>query len=78
MNENVDASNLTESERKGEKSLIKRVESKEIVILPTDKSGKLGLVNFATYERMGEEHTGQDPEATLIKSGPHRDSSKVI
>ena len=54
--------NMTEEEKDGLKSLQKRIKNKEIVILKTDKSGKLCVATREEYERMGHEHTKKDVE----------------
>ena len=54
--------NLTEEEKDGLKSLQKKIKNQEIVILKTDKSGKLCVVSWEEYIRMGREHTGRDQE----------------
>ena len=52
--------NLTPEEKDGLRSLQKRIKNHEIVVLKTDKSGKLCVVSMEEYIRMGEEHTGRD------------------
>ena len=54
--------NMTEEEKDGLKSLQKRIKNNEIVILKTDKSGKLCVATREEYERMGHEHTKKDVE----------------
>ena len=54
--------NLTMEEKDGLRRLQKRIKEKEVVILKTDKSGKLCLATREEYERMGAEHTGKDAE----------------
>ena len=54
--------NLTEEEKDGLKRLQKRIKEKEVVILKTDKSGKMCLVTTEEYKRMGLEHTSKDQE----------------
>ena len=49
--------NLTEDEKDGLRRLQKRMKNQEIVILKTDKSGKLCITTREEYLRMGEEHT---------------------
>ena len=53
-------SNLTEEQEKGLKTLKKKTQNEEIVILKTDKSGKLCLATVEEYIRMGNEHAGKD------------------
>ena len=52
--------NLTEDEKDGLKSLQKRIKEQEIIILKTDKSGKLCVTTREEYRKMGEEHTNKD------------------
>ena len=54
--------NMTEEEKDGLKRLQKRMKEKEVVILKTDKSGKMCLVTWEEYEKMGKEHTSKDEE----------------
>ena len=53
-------SNLTEQQQKGLKSLKKRIQEEEILIVKTDKSGKLCVATVEEYIRMGKEHAGKD------------------
>ena len=53
-------SNLTEEQEKGLKSLNKRLEEEEIIILKTDKSGKLCVATVEEYIKMGKVHAGKD------------------
>ena len=52
--------NLSEEEKDGLRRLQKRIREKEVVILKTDKSGKMCLVTREEYEKMGLEHTKKD------------------
>ena len=54
--------NLTEEEKDGLRRLQKRIKEKQIVILKTDKSGKMCLVTMEEYKLMGMEHTNKDEE----------------
>ena len=54
--------NLTEDEKDGLRRLQKRIKEKQVVILKTDKSGKMCLVTREEYEKMGLEHTRKDQE----------------
>ena len=60
----VQASNLDECEMRGLKSLQKRVKDGEILIVPTDKSGRFAIMSVATYELAGSAHTKKDEEVT--------------
>ena len=52
--------NLSEEEKDGLKSLQKRIKDKEIIILKSDKSGKLCISTREKYTKMGEKHTEKD------------------
>ena len=54
------ASNLTEEQQQGLKSLKTRIKNKEIVVLKTDKSGKLCVATMEDYIKMGQKHTNKD------------------
>ena len=47
-------------ERKGLRSLQKRIEKEELLIIKTDKSGKLSVTNRENYLKMGEPHVKKD------------------
>ena len=66
--------NLSKEEREGLKSLQKRVKEGEIVILPTDKSGKFAIMSMPTYILAGDEHTRNDLEVDLgdVRSNQRR------
>ena len=53
-------SNLTEEESKGVKSLKSRIEKDEIVVLKTDKSSKLTVMNKEEYRETGEKLREKD------------------
>ena len=55
-------SNLTKEQENGLRSLRKRVKDGEIVVLPTDKSGKFAVMSRSTYEKAGLSHIGGDEE----------------
>ena len=52
--------NLSEEEKEGLKSLQKRIKEKEIIIMKTDKSGKMCICTREEYKKMGEKHTEKD------------------
>ena len=52
-------SSLTKSEREGMASLKKRIEAQEIIVYPTDKSGKLAVTTYEMYYKQGEEYKGR-------------------
>ena len=53
-------SNLTPKEVRGLRKLRKRVKNKSIVVLKTDKSGKLTVMERDIYEKMGLENAKKD------------------
>ena len=55
-------SNLTSSEMRGYKSLKRRVKNEEIVVVQTDKTGKLCIMSREAYEEAGKVHTMKDEE----------------
>ena len=44
------------------KSLQKRMKTRDLIVLKTDKSGKLCVISSEEYLKMGEEHTKKDME----------------
>ena len=57
--------NLTKEEIKGLKSIRLRLVNGELVVLPTDKSGRFTLMTMATYIKAGEVHIKEDKEMTV-------------
>ena len=55
-------SNLSGAESRGLKSLLRRTREGEIVVLSTDKSGKLAVMDRDSYEQAGLSHVGLDRE----------------
>ena len=53
---------LTEDEKDGLRSLQKRMKEQEIIIMNTEKSGKLCIISREVYMKIGEEHTKKDKE----------------
>ena len=53
-------SSLTKSEQEGMERLLSRIEAREIIIYPTDKSGKLAVTTFENYHKQGEKHVKSD------------------
>ena len=53
-------SNLTKDEEEGLKSLMKKIQKKDILVLKTDKSGKFFVVSQDEYRKMGAVHTSKD------------------
>ena len=54
--------NLSFGQRRGLEKLLKRIQEKEIIVLMTDKTGKLAVISREEYLRMGEVHTSKDIE----------------
>ena len=70
MEENCDKKgeqvvNLTDRQKEGLKRIRKRVKDHEVLVIPTDKSGRLCLVTPGAYEAMGKVHTTKDKEVGL-------------
>ena len=51
---------ISEEEKKGLESLKKRIEKEEILVIKTDKSGKLSVTDRENYLKMGETHVKND------------------
>ena len=68
-------SNLTGEEEEGIKSLRKRIEEEDLIVMKTDKSGKFAVTNRENYERLGEAHTGKDRK---IEDEEAREKERVI
>ena len=62
--EKLEIDNLSDSEKKGLKSLKKRVREGELVITTTDKSGRMAVLSREQYIEAGEEHTSKDMQRT--------------
>ena len=58
-------SNISKEELRGLKTLKKRVKNEEIVVLPTDKSGRFGVMSMENYMRAGSKHTGKDEKVEM-------------
>ena len=58
-------SNLTRGEHKGLKTLKKRFQEGDIIVLPTDKSGRFGVMSLENYLLAGEKHTNKDVEVGM-------------
>ena len=57
--------NLNSKEQAGLKNIKKRVADGDLVILPTDKSGRFGVMSMATYIKAGMVHVGDDQEVGI-------------
>ena len=67
--------NLTEKEEKGMKSLQKRIKKEGLVVMKTDKSGKMSVTRRENYLEMGEDHTKEDK---LISREKIREIDKLM
>ena len=68
-------SGLTDEEKKGLRTLQKRIKKGEIVALKTDKSGKFSIATREKYLEMGEVHVGKD---TIIDRKKVRELDKIM
>ena len=59
--------NLNVKEKKGLEILRKRIQDEEVLIMKTDKSGKLSVTSREKYIEMGREHTENDEEVGRVK-----------
>ena len=59
-NKGEQVSNLSREELKGMKSLKTRIKDAELVVVPTDKTGKFAVMSRETYEVSGGKHTRGD------------------
>ena len=57
--------NLNSKEQAGLKNIKKRVADGDLVILPTDKSGRFGVMSMETYINAGIVHVGDDQEVGI-------------
>ena len=55
-------SNLSKSEERGLRSLLKRTREGELVVLPTDKTGQFAVMDRNGYEQAGLVHVKEDTE----------------
>ena len=58
---------ISEEEVKGLESLQKRIEKEEILVIKTDKSGKLSITDRENYKKMGESHVKNDKVVDRLK-----------
>ena len=59
--------NLTPEEQRGLKSLKRRIKEGEIVVLPTDKSGRFAIMSMETYVKAGMVHVKDDIEVGVTE-----------
>ena len=62
LEHNKDKDNLTKQERRGKKKIKERLKEQNLVIIPTDKSGKLTLMSKDLYREAAKEHIDKDEE----------------
>ena len=58
-------SNLTKEEMRGLKSLKKKFKNEEIIVLPTDKSGRFSGMSRSNYLKAVEKHKNKDDKVDL-------------
>ena len=58
-------SNLNKQEKEGLESLRKRVSSGELIVVPTDKSGRFSVMDVETYMLAGLKHTKKDEKISI-------------
>ena len=61
-------SNLTSAQKRGIASLKKRIKDGELIVMVTDKSGKLAVVSMEMYLEMGKVHTKNDKRVSEEKA----------
>ena len=60
-------SNLSREEQAGLKSVRKRIADGELVLLPTDKSGRFAVMSMETYVKAGMVHVKDDIEVGVME-----------
>jgi hypothetical protein len=65
--------NLSSKEQAGLKNIKRRVADGELVILPTDKSGRFGVMSMANYIKSGMVHVGDDEEVGMRRGRATRE-----
>ena len=60
-------SNMTWEEKSGLKSLMKRISKGELLVMKTDKSGRMSVTTRENYVEMGRVHVGEDKEVERTK-----------
>ena len=58
---------ISDEERRGLENLKKRIEKEEILVIKTDKSGKLSVTDRENYVKMGEPHVKNDKVVDRMK-----------
>ena len=67
--------NISEEEKRGLESLVKRMKKENLIIMRTDKSGKLCVTSEEKYLEMGKEHVEADK---VINREKIRETDKVM
>ena len=72
-NKREQESNLTKEEREGLASLRKRIKEGDVIIVPTDKSGRFSIMDLETYTQAGLKHANKDEVITIdqIRENQH-------
>ena len=72
-------SNLTKEEREGLISLKKRIKEGNIIVVPTDKSGRFSVMDLETYTQAGLKHASKDEVISLdqVRDNQHELNSQV-
>ena len=71
--------NLTKEEKEGLASLRKRIKEGEIIVVPTDKSGRFSIMDLETYTQAGLKHASKDEVISLdqVRDNQHELNSQV-
>ena len=62
--------NLSSKELRGLRSLLKRIQNREVMVIPSDKSGKLTVVSWDLYIQNMQKIIGQDKAVGWSEVGP--------
>ena len=68
-------SNLSQEESRGMKSIMKRMKKENLIIMRTDKSGKLCATTEEKYKEMGQEHVKGD---IVVDRAKVRETDKIM
>ena len=70
----IKAANLTKSQLRGLRSLLRRIANRDIMVVPTDKSGKLAAINWSVYCASMNRQIGADCLVGWSEVGPTQDN----
>ena len=56
---------MTKKEKEGLESIRKRIKDGQLVIVPTDKSGRFSVMDLDTYMQAGLKHTSKDEKVSI-------------